>query len=173
MEDCSPEVLATSILQQRPSIVKTNSMLQKISKQIKDRRSLPIDAVGIKATAYVLGKTATATTTTTTTQTLPRAPWKGTPLASRVAQGVSGPSSSCVWNPRVFVGVSHEIGRGAQGASRVAPGKSGLHECSRGSASLPSSHGRGIRPQNALKKAPLDQRLSAACYAPVSRLISA
>ena len=27
---------------------------------------------------------------------------KGPPLASRVAQGVSGPSSSCVWNPRVF-----------------------------------------------------------------------
>ena len=27
---------------------------------------------------------------------------EGTPLASRVAQGVSGPSSSCVWNPRVF-----------------------------------------------------------------------
>ena len=27
---------------------------------------------------------------------------KGTPLAARVAQGVSGPSSSCVWNPRVF-----------------------------------------------------------------------
>ena len=27
---------------------------------------------------------------------------KGTPLASRVAQGVSGPSSSWVWNPRVF-----------------------------------------------------------------------
>ena len=26
---------------------------------------------------------------------------KGTPLASRVAQGVSGPSSSCVWNLRV------------------------------------------------------------------------
>ena len=26
----------------------------------------------------------------------------GTPLASRVVQGVSGPSSSCVWNPRVF-----------------------------------------------------------------------
>ena len=46
----------------------------------------------------------------------------------------------------------HEVGRGAQGASRVAPGKSGLHECSRGSASLPSSHGRGIRPQSALKK---------------------
>ena len=29
-------------------------------------------------------------------------PMDGTPLASRVAQGVSGPSSSCVWNPRVF-----------------------------------------------------------------------
>ena len=27
---------------------------------------------------------------------------KRTPLASRVVQGVSGPSSSCVWNPRVF-----------------------------------------------------------------------
>ena len=27
---------------------------------------------------------------------------EGNPLASRVAQGVSGPSSSCVWNPRVF-----------------------------------------------------------------------
>ena len=27
---------------------------------------------------------------------------KGTPLASRVAQGVSGPSSSCVWNARAF-----------------------------------------------------------------------
>ena len=26
----------------------------------------------------------------------------GTLLASRVVQGVSGPSSSCVWNPRVF-----------------------------------------------------------------------
>ena len=27
---------------------------------------------------------------------------KGTPLAPRVAQGVSGPASSCVWNPRFF-----------------------------------------------------------------------
>ena len=27
---------------------------------------------------------------------------KETPLASRVVQGDSGPSSSCVWNPRVF-----------------------------------------------------------------------
>ena len=31
-----------------------------------------------------------------------RALRKGTPLASRVAQGVSGPSSSCVWNPRAL-----------------------------------------------------------------------
>ena len=49
-------------------------------------------------------------------------------------------------------GVSHEVRRGAQGASCVAPGKSGLHECSRGSASLPSSHGRGLGPPDALKK---------------------
>ena len=27
---------------------------------------------------------------------------KGTPLASRVAQGVSGPSSSCMWNLQNF-----------------------------------------------------------------------
>ena len=27
---------------------------------------------------------------------------KGTPLASRVAQGVSGPLSNCVWNLQVF-----------------------------------------------------------------------
>ena len=27
---------------------------------------------------------------------------KETPLASRVVQGDSGPSPSCVWNPRVF-----------------------------------------------------------------------
>ena len=27
---------------------------------------------------------------------------KGTPLASRVVQRATGPSSSCVWNPRVF-----------------------------------------------------------------------
>ena len=38
---------------------------------------------------------------------------KGTPLASRVAQGVSGPSSSCVWNPRVFADDARE-GKGAQ-----------------------------------------------------------
>ena len=34
MADCSPEVLATSILQQRPSIVQTNSMLQKIRTEV-------------------------------------------------------------------------------------------------------------------------------------------
>ena len=29
-------------------------------------------------------------------------------------------------------GVSHEVRRGAQGASRVVPGKSGLHACGEG-----------------------------------------
>ena len=38
MRDCSPEVLATCILQQRPSIVQTNSMLQQINKQIKGQK---------------------------------------------------------------------------------------------------------------------------------------
>ena len=33
---------------------------------------------------------------------------KGTPLASRVAQGVSVPSWSCVWKPRVFPDVARE-----------------------------------------------------------------
>ena len=37
---------------------------------------------------------------------------KGTPLASLVAQGVSGRSSSCVWNPRVIADV-RECGRRA------------------------------------------------------------
>ena len=41
-------------------------------------------------------------------------------------------------------GVSHEVRRGAQGSSRVAPGKSGPHEMARGSSSLLSSHGRVI-----------------------------
>ena len=36
----------------------------------------------------------------------------------------------------------------AQGASRVAPGKSGPHEMARGSSSLLSSHGRVIGPQD-------------------------
>ena len=34
----------------------------------------------------------------------------------------------------------------------MAPGKSGLHPMARGSESLLSSHGRGIGPQDALKK---------------------
>ena len=36
---------------------------------------------------------------------------KGTPLASRVAHGVSGPPSTCVWNPRVFADDAHNNGR--------------------------------------------------------------
>ena len=43
---------------------------------------------------------------------------KGTPLASRVAQGVSGPSSSCVWNPRKS-GPGNR-GRSACGTTHVA-----------------------------------------------------
>ena len=35
----------------------------------------------------------------------------------------------------------HEVGRGAQGASRVAPGKLGFHGRGEGNASLLSSHG--------------------------------
>ena len=48
--------------------------------------------------------------------------------------------------------VSDEVREGAQGASRVAPGKSGPHEMARGSSSLLSSHGRVIGPQDGLKK---------------------
>ena len=36
----------------------------------------------------------------------------------------------------------HEVGRGAQGASRVAPGKLGFNGRGQGNASLLSSHGR-------------------------------
>ena len=36
----------------------------------------------------------------------------------------------------------HEVGRGAQGASRVAPGKLGFNGRGEGNASLLSSHGR-------------------------------
>ena len=49
-------------------------------------------------------------------------------------------------------GVSHEVRRGVQVASRVATGKSGLHGRGRGSASLLSSQGRGIGPHDGLKK---------------------
>ena len=34
-------------------------------------------------------------------------------------------------------GVSHEVGRGAQGASRVAPGKSDLHARGKGECVIP------------------------------------
>ena len=56
---------------------------------------------------------------------------KGTPLASRVAQGVSGPASSCVWNPRVFADDARgrpcgalgggEAGGPGQGAGQLEP----------------------------------------------------
>ena len=59
-------------------------------------------------------------------------------------------------------GISHEVRQGAQGASRVAPGKSGLHVhgqgsqvsmcMARGSWSSLSSHGKRLCPQEALKK---------------------
>ena len=37
-------------------------------------------------------------------------PARGAALASRVAQGVSGPPSSCVWNPRVFAVLLSDLG---------------------------------------------------------------
>ena len=49
-------------------------------------------------------------------------------------------------------GVSDEVRRGAQGASHVAPGKSGLHAPGEWVLVIFSSHGRGIGPQVALKK---------------------
>ena len=57
-------------------------------------------------------------------------------------------------------GVSDEVREGAQGASRVAPGKSGPHEMARGSSSLLSSHGREIGTQDALKKEPKEKLFS-------------
>ena len=66
---------------------------------------------------------------------------KGTPLASRVAQGVSVPSWSCVWKPRVFPDDERECqcpfvlflhsqgglrrGVGASGSPQLRTGKSG------------------------------------------------
>ena len=49
-------------------------------------------------------------------------------------------------------GVSPEARRGSQGASRAAPGKSGLHAVAMGIESWLSSHGRGLGPGDALKK---------------------
>ena len=49
-------------------------------------------------------------------------------------------------------GFSPEARRESQGASRAAPGKSGLHARARASASCLSSRGRGLGPRDALKK---------------------
>ena len=49
-------------------------------------------------------------------------------------------------------GVSHEVRWGYQGASTVAPGKTGLHAVGRGSTALLLSQGRGLGPQDPLKK---------------------
>ena len=70
---------------------------------------------------------------------------KGSPLASRVAQGVSGPLSSCVWNLRVFQtmhrGVSapsccaliHRFSfkdvSGHRDLFKIGPGNRGLSAC--------------------------------------------
>ena len=49
-------------------------------------------------------------------------------------------------------GFSPEARRGSQGASRAAPGKSGLHAHGGGSWSSLLSHGKGLGPEDALKK---------------------
>ena len=70
---------------------------------------------------------------------------KRTPLTSRVVQGVSRPSSSCVWNPRVFADdarggsapscrvlthrVAFEEGSGHRVLLKSGPGNRGPSEC--------------------------------------------
>ena len=49
-------------------------------------------------------------------------------------------------------GFSHEARRRPKGASRAAPGKSGLHAHGGGSWSSLLSHGKGLGPEDALKK---------------------
>ena len=50
-------------------------------------------------------------------------------------------------------GFSHEAQRGPQGASRAAPGKSGLHAHGEGELVITlSNHGKRLGPQEALKK---------------------
>ena len=49
-------------------------------------------------------------------------------------------------------GVSHEVRRGVQVASRVATGKSGLHGQGKGERVIALSQGRGIGPHDGLKK---------------------
>ena len=81
---------------------------------------------------------------------------KGTPLASRVAQGVSGPSSSCVWNPRVFA----DDARGWQSmgvflTQGSSPSPCLLHQQV---GSLPLSHQRspGLRLPNKIRNSHKD-----------------
>ena len=62
--------------------------------------------------------------------------------------GKEGPHLTMMGASREFSRVAvpgwgfHEVGRGAQGASRVAPGKLGFNGRGEGNASLLSSHGR-------------------------------
>ena len=72
-----------------------------------------------------------------------RRKWQPTPVfLPGESQGRWGLVGCRLWGRR----------EGAQGASRVAPGKSGPHEMARGSSSLLSSHGSVIGPQDGLKK---------------------
>ena len=70
---------------------------------------------------------------------------KGTPLASRVVQGVSGPLSSCVWNLRVFQTMHRDVSApsccalihrfsfkdvsGHRDLFKIGPGNRGLSAC--------------------------------------------
>ena len=49
-------------------------------------------------------------------------------------------------------GVSHEVLRGAQGASHVALGKSGLHACGQADRVIALESWEGLGPQDAFKK---------------------
>ena len=49
-------------------------------------------------------------------------------------------------------GFSYEVRRGAQGASRVPPGKSGFHVGGEGKRVIALESWRGLGPQDALKK---------------------
>ena len=63
-------------------------------------------------------------------------------------EGLQGPHLTMMGASREFSQVAvpvwgfHEVGWGAQGASRVAPGKLGFNGRGEGNASLLSSHGR-------------------------------
>ena len=49
-------------------------------------------------------------------------------------------------------GISHEVRRGAQGGSRVAPGKSGVHARGEGERVIALESCEGLGPQEAFKK---------------------